>query len=193
VKTGIVYDSSDAEARALFEVIKAEAGAASEEVAVIDVAANAAAPCICCFKCWTKTPGECILPHDGGTEFAEKFWNAAYVVLISKITWGGYSASVKMYHDRLIPILHPYFRKVNGEMHHQLRYDSLPIFLAAGYGAGSPGEEETFLGYTAATRDQTGVVRPGGTFIVRRGENAAGVAESCAAWAKKELVAEAKK
>ncbi len=193
MKTGIVYDSSEPDARVLFERIKAEADAVSDEVAVIDVADGAAAPCICCFKCWTKTPGACVLPRDGGTAFAEKFWNATFVVFISRITWGGYSTSVKMYHDRLIPILHPYFRKVNGEMHHQRRYDTVPVFLAAGYGALTDGEETTFRGYTTATRDQSGSVRPNGTFIVNRGESAMNVADKCGEWIRNEIGSEARK
>ena len=115
MKTGILYDSTEPEARILYERIRAEAERASDEVAVIDAAEGKSAPCICCFKCWTKTPGYCVLPRDGGTAFPEKFWDANCVVIISRITWGGYSASVKSYLDRLIPILHPYFRKVNGE------------------------------------------------------------------------------
>lgn len=187
MKTGILYDSSEPESRILYDRIRAEADGASGEVAVIDVAEGKSAACICCFKCWTKTPGHCILPRDGGTSFPEKFWDAKYIVIVSRITWGGFSAPVKSYLDRLIPILHPYFRKVNGEMHHKLRYRSMPIFLAAGYGARSDGEESTFLGYTAATRDQGGFTRPDGTFIVRRETTAVSSADACADWCRKEI------
>jgi multimeric flavodoxin WrbA len=187
VKTGILYDSSEPESRVLFERIKAESMRVSEEVEVIDASEGKSAACICCFKCWTKTPGRCVLPRDGGTEFPEKFWDAKYVVIISRITWGGFSAPIKSYLDRLIPILHPYFRKVNGEMHHKLRYDSMPVFLAAGYGARTGAEADTFRSYTSAVRDQGGFLYPEGTLIVGQNETAEGVSALCGDWCRKEI------
>lgn len=187
MKIGILYDSSEAEARLLFDRVSRESTSRAEEVAVIDVAEAASAPCVCCFQCWTKTPGICVLKRDGGTTLSEKFWDARYVILISRITWGGLSVRVKLYLDRLIPILHPYFRKVNGEMHHQLRYDSFPIFLAAGYGARTKGEEETFRAYTSAIRDQGGDARARGTFVASGDRPLDAAIAECGAWFAEEV------
>ena len=183
VKIGIFYDSSEPEARSLYEAVRAAAEKESCTVEAIDVASGKSAACICCFRCWVKTPGECVLPRDAGTEYTEKFWDAAYIVIISRITWGGYSMRIKSFVDRVIPILHPYFRKVNGEMHHKLRYDSFPMYLTVGYGARTEGEEDTFRKYSDANRDQAGYTRRTGTFIVGRTD----AAHECAAWCQKEI------
>jgi hypothetical protein len=64
---------------------------------------------------------------------------------------------IKTVADRLLPLLHPDFRRVNGEMHHRMRYCRMPRLLAVGYGGRTVAEEETFLRYTAAHRTNFGV------------------------------------
>lgn len=188
MKLGIMYDSSEPESRALLESAIAVAERSGANAAIIDVSKADSAPCVCCFQCWVKTPGLCVLPRDGGTEYVERFWDCRALVIISRVRWGGYTTRVKSYIDRLIPGLHPYFKKRNGEMHHKFRYDSIPLMLAVGYGAASPGEEATFRAYTQANRNQRGTVRESGTFIVPRGaETAPRAAEDCARWLEAEL------
>ncbi|HNY17126.1 MAG TPA: NAD(P)H-dependent oxidoreductase [Treponemataceae bacterium] len=187
MKVGILYDSTEPESRALFESVRASAEGLANRIEVIDAGSGTSAPCICCFQCWTKTPGVCVLPRDEGTGFVEKFWDADYLVIISRITWGGYSTRIKSFVDRLIPYLHPYFTIRNGEMHHRFRYDSIPLFLAAGYGARTEGEEATFLEVTEANRDQRGDRLEMGTFIVGRDADAVSAAGACGEWLAKEI------
>lgn len=187
MKVGILYDSSEPEARVLHDAIRSEAEKMTADVLSIDTASDKAAPCIGCFGCWIRTPGVCVLRNDGGTDLVAKIWDADYLVFVSRITWGGYSARVKSYADRILPVLHPYFRKVNGEMHHRLRYGKLPVFLAAGYGAKTEAEEETFFEYAASHRDQGGITRASGTFIARRSGDEKSNASACAAWCAKEI------
>lgn len=187
MKIGILYDSTEPDSRALFEATHEAATRSADRVAVIDAAPGLAPPCINCFQCWIKTPGECVLPRDSTIEFRDQFWDADYLVIVSRILWGGYSTRVKLYLDRILPILHPYFQKRNGEMHHRLRYGRLPVFLAAGYGARTAGEEETFRVLAASNRDQGPGKRNHTHFLVGLGENPHEKAGACGEWLSKEI------
>jgi multimeric flavodoxin WrbA len=182
-----LYDSTEPESRALYDAVRGVAEKTCDSVATIDAAPGLAPPCINCFHCWIKTPGECVLPRDRATEFPDRFWDADFVVIVSRILWGGYSTRVKLYLDRLLPILHPYFEKRNGEMHHKLRYGRQAVFLAVGYGARTTGEEETFSVLAASNRDQGPAGRNYGHFLVGLGENPRDKAASCAEWLSKEI------
>ena len=90
------------------------------------------APCMGCFGCWTKTPGLCVI-KDSGNDIAGKIINSDLVVILTPVTFGGYSSELKKILDRIsCPIASPFFTKVHGEVHHQRRYDRYPHLLALG-------------------------------------------------------------
>jgi multimeric flavodoxin WrbA len=89
------------------------------------------ATCIGCFGCWLKTPGECIL-SDIGQQIARDAAQADLLIFSTPVTFGGYSFHLKKMVDRLIPNILPFFTKINGEIHHKLRYDKMPKILAIG-------------------------------------------------------------
>ncbi len=99
---------------------------APQRLAELDIA-----PCLGCFGCWLKTPGRCLIRDD-----AEQVLAAAAVadlwVLITPITWGGYSSALKKGMDRLIPLLLPFFQRVQNEAHHPQRYPQPRRLLAVG-------------------------------------------------------------
>jgi multimeric flavodoxin WrbA len=78
------------------------------------------APCIGCFQCWTKTPGECVFDDEQRRIYADMA-KSDLVILITPITFGGYSSELKKGLDRFIPVLLPFFRMYNGETHHPSR------------------------------------------------------------------------
>lgn len=182
MKGVILYDSSDSDGVAVTEGLGAVPGV---NWIPVDVAREKPAPCIGCFGCWTRTPGECVLPADAGSAFYGEVWNADYLLFVSRITWGGLSVPVKSYTDRILPLLHPYFRKVNGEMHHRLRYGRLPAFLSVGIGGADDAERETFRKYSEAQRDQSGLPRGRGCFVLETGVSDSAKA-NVAQWFRKE-------
>ncbi|MCK9151868.1 flavodoxin family protein [Methanobacterium alcaliphilum] len=99
------------------------------------------ATCIGCFGCWLETPGECII-KDKGQELAKKVIQSDLLVLLTPITFGGYSYQLKKIVDRLIPNILPFFIKIDGEIHHQPRYEKNPNLLAIGYLPQSDTESE---------------------------------------------------
>ncbi len=79
--------------------------------------------CVGCFNCWTKTPGKCII-SDRCQYLPAYVALCSEVVIISPVLYGCYSPEVKAVIDRMIPYILPYFRIVNGNMHHKPRYEN---------------------------------------------------------------------
>jgi multimeric flavodoxin WrbA len=87
--------------------------------------------CTGCFGCWVKRPGLCVF-EDDGKKVASCIANAQFMVMLTPITFGGYSSLLKNALDRQLPVLLPFFEKMDGEVHHALRYESYPTMLVVG-------------------------------------------------------------
>lgn len=99
--------------------------------------------CIGCFGCWVRTPGVCMLKDDY-QHMGE--WAAASdeMIIISRCTYGSYSPFVKNVLDRSISYMLPYFATINGETHHQRRYENSFKLTVRFYGEDlTPAEQET--------------------------------------------------
>lgn len=102
------------------------------------------APCTGCLKCWTKTPGECVI-DDRQRNIYSDMARSDCVILITPITFGGYSNELKKGMDRLIPVLLPFFRKYQGETHHPNRYGKTWGLLGVGTISARDEEKETLF------------------------------------------------
>ncbi len=101
-------------------------------------------PCTGCFACWVKTPGVCII-KDMGRDTARAYINSDVTVILTSILYGCYSADIKLVMDRLIPDILPFFKKIEGEVHHMPRYKKYPELVVIGIQKKSDaGEAETF-------------------------------------------------
>ena len=81
--------------------------------------------CLGCWGCWVKTPGECVLKDDG-ERVCRSVINSDFTLLASPLVMGFPTALLKRSIDRLIPLIHPYFAIVAGEIHHRKRYRRYP-------------------------------------------------------------------
>jgi len=89
------------------------------------------ASCLGCFGCWVKTPGICVI-NDEGRDIAKAVVQSNLLIFLTPVIFGGYSSELKKALDRLIPILSPFFEKIEGEIHHQRRYDQYPRLIGVG-------------------------------------------------------------
>jgi multimeric flavodoxin WrbA len=105
------------------------------------------AGCLGCFGCWLKTPGICVI-DDFGRGAAKKAFLSDLLVLLTPVTFGGYSSELKKALDRMIPILLPYFESYKGQIHHRMRYDKYPRLLVIGTDPLNTEHEGTFLKLT---------------------------------------------
>ena len=98
--------------------------------------------CLGCFGCWLKTPGECVI-QDAGSDLPKKVIQSDFVFLLTPVTFGMYSSELKKALDRFpCPVLLPFFKKINGEIHHAPRYDKYPTLVAIGVLPNSDEESE---------------------------------------------------
>ncbi|HWQ45451.1 MAG TPA: flavodoxin family protein [Longilinea sp.] len=81
--------------------------------------------CTGCFGCWLKTPGECLL-KDEGEIVLRSVINSDVTVWTSPVVMGFVSGLLKKTTDRFLPLIHPYMRFVQEEIHHRKRYDRYP-------------------------------------------------------------------
>jgi hypothetical protein len=87
--------------------------------------------CLGCFECWTKTPGLCRI-DDAGREIARSAVQSDLAIFLTPITFGGYSSELKKAVDRIICLISPFFRRIDGEVHHRARYDRYPALTGIG-------------------------------------------------------------
>lgn len=77
--------------------------------------------CQGCFNCWTDTPGTCKI-DDKGRDLSHDFSVSDVVVLVTPLLFGSYSSETKKMLDRALGTLLPFFRQIDGEVHHMPRY-----------------------------------------------------------------------
>lgn len=90
-------------------------------------------PCIGCFSCWNRTPGQCVV-RDGYENMGALIHQADEIVVISRYTYGGFSGFVKNIFDRSLGYVLPQFEIVGGETHHKKRYKEDKPFTFLFYG-----------------------------------------------------------
>lgn len=82
-------------------------------------------PCTGCFSCWLRTPGLCVVPDDTD-RIRRSFVHADLVLFATPLIMGLVSSLLKNALDKMIPLVLPHVRVVEGEIHHRLRYRRQP-------------------------------------------------------------------
>ncbi|WP_428563404.1 MAG: NAD(P)H-dependent oxidoreductase [Solidesulfovibrio sp. DCME] len=107
-------------------------------------------PCKGCFGCWVQTPGIC-RGNDPARELCARIARAPTIVLLSPVSFGGYASALKIPLERgVLPVLLPFFQKVNGRTRHLVRYAQTPDMVGIGWLPRPDAElETTFRGVVA--------------------------------------------
>ena len=87
----------------------------------IEVTGKRIADCTGCFRCWSRTPGECAI-HDDAPAITAQLALADRIVFCCPVVFGGFSPDLKRVIERSISLLLPFMRTFKGEMHHPVRY-----------------------------------------------------------------------
>lgn len=128
----VVLDGSrDETGRSVLAILADTLAGAGFEAEVIRLREKSIAPCLGCFGCWIKTPGECVIDDDGRA-VARAAVRSDILAYVTPVTFGGFSSELKKAVDRLIPNISPFFARVQGETHHQRRYASCPSLIGLG-------------------------------------------------------------
>ena len=128
----VIHDIDEPAARAIFSALPADSRAFSAKPACM--------PCMGCFGCWVRSPGQCVL-RDRATPLPMLIADARELTLVSRCVYGGLSPEVKGALDRSIGYVLPFFRLVDGEMHHAMRFGNAPRLHLHLYGAIAPEEQ----------------------------------------------------
>lgn len=81
------------------------------------------APCIGCFNCWLKTPGECV-QNDDMADLLKLVVDADIMVCATPLYVCGMSAQLKAFYDRIIPVVMPFIElNEDGVCSHPSRHD----------------------------------------------------------------------
>ncbi len=99
-----------------------EAGAQTQTLFLQKMKVSA---CLGCYGCWVKTPGACV-QNDDGAKLIEEVRQADLLVLGTPVYLDGMTAQMKLFIDRLMPLLAPRFELVEGHCRHSRRYEKLP-------------------------------------------------------------------
>lgn len=100
-----------------------KAGAKVENIFLIDKHIES---CKGCFSCWMKTPGNCIIDDDVKS-LLKKFIESDIVVLAFPLYIDSMPGILKLFMDRLIPLIDPHVEKdPQGECRHRKRYEQYP-------------------------------------------------------------------
>jgi NAD(P)H-dependent FMN reductase len=118
-------------AGAVEAALAARLAAGGYEVARHDLTALHIPDCNGDFGCWTVTPGVCVQPGPH-RDVARDMIRSDLAVWLTPVTFGGYSSALKRQLDHSIPLVTPWFTKVDGETHHEARYERFPALLVVG-------------------------------------------------------------
>jgi multimeric flavodoxin WrbA len=131
--------------------------------------------CLGCFECWTKTPGLCRL-DDAGREIARSVIQSETAIYLTPVTFGGYSSELKKAVDRIICLISPFFRRIDGEVHHHARYDRYPALAGIGV-LPAPHSAQEQIFHTLIGRNAINLHAPRhSSAVVYRGQDPAAVA-----------------
>jgi multimeric flavodoxin WrbA len=84
------------------------------------------------FFCWIRSPGMCNVDDDNRV-IAAAIINSHLMVYLTPVTFGGYSSTLKKMVDHQIQNILPFFAQVEGETHHQKRYQKHPDLMVVGW------------------------------------------------------------
>lgn len=100
--------------------------------------------CIGCFHCWVKDPGRCVF-DDTGRKLNQSYMESDVAIILSPVRFGCYSMIIRRFFDRSLPVILPFFKEIDGTVHHAPRYEHYPELIVVGYGENLTGsEKETF-------------------------------------------------
>ena len=110
----IILDGSredDPAARVAIEAVQKELNRAGIHFSWHVLRDIAIAPCTGCLKCWTKTPGECVIDDEQRKIYVDMA-RSNILILVTPVTFGGYSSELKKGMDRLIPDLPSFLQEI---------------------------------------------------------------------------------
>ena len=115
----------------------------SENIKYFDLNKFNIKSCLGCYSCWVRTPSVCIIKDDAQLIYP----NVAHsenLIYVTKIAYGTYDTTLKIFLERCLPTQQPFIREYNGETHHVQRDVKMKNAIIIAYGAKNDKEKEIF-------------------------------------------------
>ena len=142
-----------------------------EYVQCLGVDRHTIQPCMGCYDCWFKSPGECALSDSIIAKTNAAFVQSDLIFIISPIYYDCYSAPMKALFDHTIANILPFFTTYKNEVHHLHRYKRLADQVIIAYGDDLlPEEKETFIALTKANATNSCIADPKVYFCTHESE-----------------------
>lgn len=96
------------------------------EVEQVDIYKSDIKPCLGCFSCWSKTPGECVIKDDM-QEIYKKIEASDVIIESFPLYFFGMPSGVKAMTDRCLPFMLPYMGNIasGSASFHELRNEAM--------------------------------------------------------------------
>lgn len=96
------------------------------EVELVDIYKSDIKPCLGCFSCWSKTPGECVIKDDM-QEIYKKIEASDVIIESFPLYFFGMPSGVKAMTDRCLPFMLPYMGNIasGSASFHELRNEAM--------------------------------------------------------------------
>lgn len=96
------------------------------EVELVDIYKSDIKPCLGCFSCWSKTPGECVIKDDM-QEIYKKIEASDVIIESFPLYFFGMPSGVKAMTDRCLPFMLPYMGNMasGSASFHELRNEAM--------------------------------------------------------------------
>src|SRR5579859_2880 len=131
----LIYDGShagDGMAARLGDALRAQLVARGWQAETVVLREQRIGNCAGDFYCWVRSPGLCNTDDDNRL-IAARMMHSDLLVYLTPVTFGGYSSALKRMVDHQIQNILPLFTTVEGEVHHQKRYQRYPNLLVFGW------------------------------------------------------------
>ena len=92
------------------------------EIHIVNLREKTVKACLGCFRCWTKTPGQCVQGDDMTNELLPLFPASDLVVYATPLYNHTMNATMSNFRERMLPLSHPFSENHGGKMAFQLRH-----------------------------------------------------------------------
>jgi len=124
---------------------------AGAEVELVHLHGTDIKPCLGCFHCWTREPG-CCVQRDAMDELLPKFAAADTVVFATPLYVDGMNGTMKMFLDRCIPLIEPWFELRHDHCRHPRRpgFKARQVVLVSASGFTEPDNFDPLIAHMKA-------------------------------------------
>jgi NAD(P)H-dependent FMN reductase len=115
----------------LLEPLLAGLAAGGAEVQAHDLKDLKVRHCLGCFTCWTKTPGQCVIPDDMTKALFPAWSQADLVVYGTPLYHFTVNARLKAFIERTLPFVEPFMEREGGVTRHPVRFRPPQVVLVS--------------------------------------------------------------